>query len=61
MHLKPFVVTTGDPFEVVARGAAVIDGNTVFGGRIKPMANGESDWDKVQEKVDDSRLPTHTT
>lgn len=59
MHLKPFVVTTGDPFEVVARGAAVIDGNTVFGGRIKPMANGESDWDKVQEKVDDSRLPTH--
>lgn len=62
MHLKPFVVTTGDPFEVVARGAAVIDGNTVFGGRLKGLGpNNESDWDKVDEKVDDSRLPTHTT
>jgi hypothetical protein len=31
MHQKPFVVTTGDPFEALVRGQATIAGNTVFG------------------------------
>lgn len=59
MHMKPFVVTTGDPFEVVVRGSAVISGNTVFGAGLKEYGrNYGSDWDRVEEKVDDTRLPT---
>lgn len=34
MHQKPFVLTTGDNFEVLLRGDAGIRGNTVFGGML---------------------------
>lgn len=32
MHIKPFLNTVSDPFEIAARGNCVIDGNTQFGG-----------------------------
>jgi hypothetical protein len=39
MHTKPFVVTNQDPFEAVARGDALIRGNTVFGGLLVEATN----------------------
>ncbi|QCS37241.1 major capsid protein [Tortoise microvirus 74] len=32
LHIKPFLDEVSDPFEVVAQGNCVIDGNTQFGG-----------------------------
>ena len=39
MHQKPFVLTTGDNFEVLIRGEAGIRGNTVFGGMLIEATN----------------------
>ncbi|QCS37233.1 major capsid protein [Tortoise microvirus 73] len=32
MHIKPFLDTVNDPFEIAAQGNCVIEGNTQFGG-----------------------------
>lgn len=53
MHQKPFVVTTGDNFEILLRGEAAIKGNTVFGGALIEATN---DYEKVVEKQPTERL-----
>lgn len=39
MHLKPFLDTASDPFEVSVAGGARIEGNTVFGGMLVENTN----------------------
>lgn len=53
MHQKPFVVTTGDNFEVLLRGDAAISGITVFGGALIEATN---DYAKIVEKQPTERL-----
>lgn len=53
IHTKPFVVTTEDPFEVVALGEVDIEGLTVFGGH---LVEASDDYDKVMAKVDQTRI-----
>lgn len=53
MHQKPFVLTTGDNFEVLVRGDAAIRGNTVFGGMLIEATN---DYAKVAEEQPTDRL-----
>lgn len=53
IHTKPFVMTEGDPFEVVVRGDGVISGNTVFGDMLFEASD---NWDKVVEQIDQTRI-----
>lgn len=53
MHQKPFVVTTGDNFELLARGEAAIRGLTVFGGMLVEANN---DYEKVAEEAPTDRI-----
>lgn len=53
MHQKPFVVTTGDNFEVLIRGEAAIRGNTVFGGMLVEATN---DYAEVVEEQPNDRI-----
>lgn len=53
MHQKPFVMTTGDNFEVLIRGEAAIRGNTVFGGMLVEATN---DYQEVSEEAPMERL-----
>lgn len=53
MHQKPFVVTTGDNFEVLIRGEAAIRGNTVFGGLLIEASN---DYAEVVEEQPNDRI-----
>ena len=53
MHQKPFVMTTGDNFEVLIRGEAAIRGNTVFGGMLVEATN---DYQEVFEEAPLERL-----
>lgn len=56
INTKPFVVNNQDPFECVTRGAALIEGLTVFGGA---LIESTGSYDEVMAKVDQTRLPTH--
>ena len=58
IHQKPFLVTTGDPFECVTQGDLVLQGNTVFGGVLHEEQN---NYDKVLAEAPQGRLPSHTT
>lgn len=53
MHQKPFVLTTGDNFEVLVRGEAAIRGLTVFGGMLVE-ANG--DYAAIEEEQPRDRI-----
>ena len=53
MHQKPFVLTTGDNFELLVRGDAMIRGNTVFGG---VLIEATDDYGKVMEKAPLDRI-----
>lgn len=53
MHTKPFKETVTDPFEVVGRGAVVINGNTVFGGALIEASN---DYDTVLAEAPQERI-----
>ena len=53
MHQKPFVMTTGDNFEVLIRGEAAIRGNTVFGG---PLIEATNDYEEVMEEAPQDRI-----
>lgn len=53
MHQKPFLVTTGDPFEVVIRGEGIITGNTVFGGYLN---EGDNEYAEVLAEADQTRI-----
>lgn len=53
MHQKPFVLTTGDNFEVLIRGEAAIRGNTVFGGLLIEATN---DYAEVVEEQPNDRI-----
>ena len=53
MHQKPFVVTTGDNFEVLIRGQANIRGNTVFGGLLIEATN---DYAEIVEEQPKDRI-----
>lgn len=55
IHLKPFWTSTIDPFDCVTTAQVVITGNTQFG----PMlieSTGESDYDEIMSKVDQTRI-----
>jgi hypothetical protein len=52
VHLKPFANQNIDPFEVVATGQVVIEGNTVFGGALTEATD---NYEQVLEKA-----PTET-
>lgn len=58
IHQKPFLVTTGDPFECVTQGDLVLQGNTVFGGVLHEEQN---NYEKVLAEAPQERLPSHTT
>ena len=58
IHQKPFLVTTGDPFECTTQGDLVIQGNTVFGGVLHEEQN---NYDKVLAEAPQQRLPSNTT
>lgn len=58
IHQKPFLVTTGDPFECVTQGDVVLQGNTVFGG---VLHEAQENYAKVLAEAPQARLPTHTT
>ena len=47
MHQKPFVMTTGDNFEVLIRGDAAIRGLTVFGPMLVEANN---DYAEIAEE-----------
>lgn len=48
MNQKPFLDTVADPFEVVAKGDFVLEGNTVFGGvLVEAMNNYQAVMDKA--------------
>lgn len=57
IHQKVFVVTNQDPFEVVMRGIANIDGNTVFGHALIEASDdysqvmGEAPIDRIDKPV----------
>lgn len=53
MHQKPFVMTTGDNFEVLVRGEAAIKGLTQFGG---PLIEATDDYAKVMEQAPTDRI-----
>lgn len=53
MHQKPFVMTTGDNFEVLIRGEAAISGLTVFGGQLIEATN---DYEEVMEEAPIDRI-----
>lgn len=56
INTKPFVVTNQDPFEAVARGMAMIEGLTVFGGA---LVESTGSYDEVMAKAPTGRLPTN--
>lgn len=56
IHQKPFLNTTADPFEVVALGNAVIEGNTVFGPALIEANPAGSDYDAVRTEVPMTRI-----
>lgn len=49
-----FEDTEQDPFEVVVVGDAIIEGNTVFGGRLADSS--DSNYDAVAAEVDNTRI-----
>ncbi|WP_217570713.1 hypothetical protein [Mesorhizobium sp. GbtcB19] len=53
MNTSVFVVTTQDPFECVTQGDLLIEGNTVFGPRLKESVD---DYAKVLTHVDTTRI-----
>ena len=53
MHQKPFVMTTGDNFELLVRGEAAIRGNTVFGGA---LIEATDDYAEVVEEQPNERI-----
>lgn len=53
IHSKPFLDTAADPFEVAAMGQAMIDGNTVFGGK---LLEATGNYDAVLEKAPQERI-----
>ena len=53
MHQKPFLDTVADPFEAVAVGDFVIEGNTVFGGVLVEAMN---NYDAVMAKAPTDRV-----
>lgn len=55
IHLKPFASSLIEPFDCLASGMASITGNTVFGGQLIE-SDAVSDYDKVMERVDTSRI-----
>lgn len=58
MHQKPFVETSGDNFEVLARGEAAIRGLTVFG---KMLVEASGDYAAVEEKQPRERIDKDAT
>lgn len=66
IHTKPFVVQNQDPFEMVSRGMAIIEGNTVFGPALVESTGsyeevlGEAPEDIIdQPELLDEREPEH--
>lgn len=57
MHTKPFVVTNQDPFEVVTRGLAAIDGITVFG---RFLIEATDDYDVIMGMAPHDRIDKPT-
>ena len=53
VHIKPFADQTQDPFEVVASGQLVIEGNTVFG---PALIEASDNYAKVVETVPQQRI-----
>jgi hypothetical protein len=53
MHTKPFLDTASDPFEASLMGAAVIEGNTQFGG---VLVEATSNYDDVLAKAPQERI-----
>lgn len=53
IHTKPFADTTQDPFEVVANGDVVFEGNTVFG---PPLIEGSGTYDEVLSQAPQDRI-----
>lgn len=53
IHQKPFVDTDSDPFDAVLVGNIVLNGNTVFGGKLREATD---DYDKVLEKAPQERI-----
>lgn len=55
MHLKPFLDTTADPFELAMIGNGVIEGNTVFGNTLIEASNNyaaimaDVPWDRIDK------------
>lgn len=59
MHIKPFLDEVNDPFEIAARGNAVISGNTQFGGLlIEQTGNYEAMADRAPtDQIEESETP----
>lgn len=53
IHTKPFLDTVADPFEATLTGGAVLEGNTVFGGKLVEATN---NYAKVMEDAPQERL-----
>lgn len=53
MHLKPFLDTLSDPFEVAVVGNGVLEGNTVFGGMLVEATN---NYDKIEAQAPVARI-----
>lgn len=53
MNQKPFLDTTADPFEAVAIGEFVLEGNTVFGGALVEAMN---NYQAVMDKAPTDRI-----
>lgn len=53
IHTKPFLDTVADPFEATIVGGAVLEGNTVFGGKLVEATN---NYDKVMANAPQERL-----
>lgn len=53
IHVKPFLDLEADPFEATVVGGAVIEGNTVFGGKLVESAG---NYDKVLEKAPTTQI-----
>lgn len=53
IHNKVFLDTVADPFEATVTGGAVLEGNTVFGGRLVEATN---NYDKVKVQAPQERL-----
>lgn len=53
LNTKPFVVTNQDPFEVVLRGVAQIEGNTVFG---RMLIEASDDYEEIMSEAPTDRI-----